>query len=61
MFVTAQPLLLSLEFQTMARIVFFNLQMGKLRLRNTREIGPREIAVELPGADQAVRDLELIQ
>lgn len=52
---------LSLEFQAMARIVFFNLQMEKLRLGNTRRLagGLRETAVELPGADQAVRDLEL--
>lgn len=52
---------LSLEFQAMARIVFFNLQMEKLRLGNTRRLagGLRGTAVELPGADQAVRDLEL--
>lgn len=64
MFGIAQPLLLSLEeFQKMARIVFFNLQMEKLRLGNARGLagGPREIAVELPGADQVMRGLELIQ
>lgn len=64
MFEIAQPLVLSLEeFQKMARIVFFNLQMEKLRLGNAGGLagGLREIAIELPGAGQAMRDLELIQ
>ena len=47
----------------MVRILFLNLQMKKLRLRNTEglAVGHTELVGEPAEAGQVLRDLELIQ
>lgn len=62
MFIVAQSLILEKYPRRMVRILFLNLQMKKLKLRNTEGLagGHTGLVAEPAEAGQVLRDLELI-